>query len=223
MIASSPKARVPAYLSGIPAGTTETHGYRQVKMFFDTASPAEFLAHVDGVQAKVAVDALWRFTPENAVEFGRELDRRGALWFEAPLTPEDVDAHAKLVAELATPIAIGESYRTRYEMAPFFRAGAVGVYQPDLGRTGLTEGLRLAAMAADHGVPVVPHISIAFGPQLGAALQFAAAVGNCSLAEYNPQVLNVANRFLSAPIRMEGGSYIVPDGPGLGVDLTSTP
>ena len=104
-------------------------------------------------------------------------------------------------------------------MRPFFTAGAVRIFQPDIGRCGITEGLRLAAMAADHGVQVVPHISIAFGPQLAAALHFAAAVENCALAEYNPQVLSVANRFLVEPVCLEGTHYIVPRWPGLGIEL----
>jgi D-galactarolactone cycloisomerase len=216
LISSSPKATIPAYLSGLAPGSNDTLGFSKVKLFFDTPTAKEFFQRVDAVEAAVAIDALWRLTPGTAVEF----DRPGTLWLEAPLAPEDVDAHAALAARIKTPLALGESYRTRYEMAPFFRAGAVGVYQPDLGRTGITEGLRLAAISP---APVVPHISIAFGPQLGAALQFAAAVGNCSLAEYNPQVLAVANRFLASPILLEGENYVVPDGPGLGIELTHTP
>ncbi len=223
LIAASPKLKIPAYLSGMPAGSTDTQGFSKVKMFFDTPTEAEFFAHMDKVKAEIAVDALWRHTPESALAFGRELDRRAALWFEAPLLPEDVDAHVRLASKLKTPVAIGESYRTRHEMGPFFRGRALGVYQPDLGRCGITEGLRLAANAEWCKIPVVPHISIAFGPQLAAALQFAAAVGNCALAEYNPQVLNVANRFLVDPIRLDGCNYVVPTGPGLGIELTHTP
>jgi galactonate dehydratase len=104
-------------------------------------------------------------------------------------------------------------------MAPFFRASGVEVLQPDLGRCGITEGMRLAAMAAEAGIPVVPHISIAFGPQVAAALHFAAATSGCDLAEYNPQVLSVANRYLAEPIALDGTSYIVPDEPGLGIQL----
>ena len=223
LITAAPKTTIPAYLSGLAADSDDTRGFSKVKLFYDTPGEDAFFARLDAVQAEIAVDALWRHTPESALAFGLELDRRKALWFEAPLLPEDVDAHVKLAAKIKTPVAIGESYRTRHEMAPFFRGRAVGVYQPDLGRCGITEGLRLAAQAEWMKVPVVPHISIAFGPQVAAALQFAAAVGNCNLAEYNPQVLTVANRFLAEPIQLEGQSYLVPQGPGLGIELTRTP
>lgn len=223
LIAATPKSQIPAYLSGIRRGSTDTQGFTKVKLFYDTATPEEFFAHVDAIQAEVAVDALWRHTPESALIFGRELDRRGVGWFEAPLPPEDPIAHSILARLIKTPVAIGESYRTRFEMAPFFREAALGIFQPDLGRCGITEGLRMAAQAEKRGVPVVPHISIAFGPQLAAALQFAAATEACVLAEYNPAVLSVANRFLASPVLLEGSSYVVPDGPGLGIELVNLP
>lgn len=226
LITSTPKTRIPAYRSGMRPGETDSGGFPLVKMFYDTPGPSEFLAHVDAVQrtgTQVAVDALWRHTPDSALAFGRELDARSAVWFEAPLPPEDVADHAALAQQLRTPIGLGESYRTRFEMKPFFAAKALGVFQPDLGRTGITEGLRLAAMAAAAGVPVVPHLSIAFGPQVAAALQFAAAVPNCNLAEYNPQVLTVANRFLVDPIEVAATDYLVPAAPGLGIRFRETP
>jgi galactonate dehydratase len=108
-------------------------------------------------------------------------------------------------------------------MAPFFREGAVGVFQPDLGRCGITEGMRLARQSASRGVPVAPHVSIAFGPQIAAALHFAAAAPGCERTEYNPDVLATANRFLRRPFRIQGTAYLVPDGPGLGIELTEIP
>jgi L-alanine-DL-glutamate epimerase-like enolase superfamily enzyme len=54
---------------------------------------------------------------------------------------------------------------------------------------------------------------------LAAALHFAAIAPACDLAEYNPQVLAVANHYLSDPITLDGTSYIVPQRPGLGIEL----
>jgi galactonate dehydratase len=90
--------------------------------------------------------------------------------------------------------------------------------QPDLGRWGITEA---AGLARDIGASarIVPHISIAMGPQIAAALQFAAASSNVGLAEYNPAVFSVANRYLDRPLEVDGAEYLVPAGPGLGVEL----
>ncbi len=219
LLSSEPRNEVPAYLSGLSRTSRDLRGFESVKLFFDTQSPEEFFEHMDSIPAgvAVAVDALWRHTPESAIAFGKQLDDRNALWFEAPLPPEDPQAHERVARSLQTPVALGESYRTCHEMKPFFEAHALRVYQPDLGRTGLTEGRRLAALAREWNVPVVPHVSIAFGPQLAAAVHFSAAF--CDLTEYNPSVLAMANQYLQHPIQLNGTSYVVPQAPGLGVQL----
>jgi D-galactarolactone cycloisomerase len=222
--------RVPAYLSGLPGGTPEgarewvEKGFAQVKLFHD-AGEERLFANFDAVQkmapgkGNVAVDALWRLTPESAPAFARELEGRSAMWLEAPLAPESAAAHGVLARATRTPLAIGESYRTVFELEPFFEAGAMKFVQPDLGRTGLTEGLRIARAAEVRGISVVPHVSIALGPQIAAAIHFAAAVPNCSMLEFNPNVVEMANRYLREPLRMDGARYVVPKGDGLGIGI----
>jgi len=232
--ASSKRTEVAAYYSGIPGAIVEARvenalcrrdeGFANFKIFYDCGRDEFFevfsaLRKALGENAGLAVDALWRLTPADAPAFGRALDDADALWLEAPLPPEDPLAHAALARSIRTPLAIGESYRTRYELAPFFRERALGFVQPDLGRCGLTESLRIASVAAGAGIPVVPHLSIAMGPQIAAAIHFAAAVPNCELLEYNPSVLEMANRFLAEPLECRNGRYSVPYRPGLGGDL----
>jgi galactonate dehydratase len=212
---SASKSSIPAYLSG----SFIEEGFRVVKLFHDGDEPS-LLRRIDSLRDRfdVAVDGLWRFEPDSAAAFGRELDARGTLWFECPLPPEDPIAHAAVARRFRTPVAIGESYRTHFELSQFFREGAMKIVQPDLGRTGMTEGLKIAAQAAKYGVAVIPHVSIAMGPQIAAAIHFAAAVG-CNLLEYNPMVLEIANRHLREPIQVRDSRYVVPGGVGLGVEV----
>jgi galactonate dehydratase len=198
-------------------------GFRIFKLFYDRTEEELFdlidrLRAALGPEASLAVDALWRLDEASAGGFGRKLDDRGSLWLECPLAPESPADHADLAAEIRTPIALGESYRSRYELAPFLACGCVRWLQPDLGRWGITEA---AGLARDIGASarIVPHISIAMGPQIAAALQFAAASSNVGLAEYNPAVFSVANRYLDRPLEVDGAEYLVPAGPGLGVEL----
>ena len=227
------KRRIPAYLSGLRGANNEervefareawARGFRTFKVFHDRTEE-ELFDLIDrmrsslGAGASIAVDALWRLDAATAVEFGRELDVRSALWLECPLPPESPDEHASLASEIRTPLALGESYRSRWELAPFLERGCVRWLQPDLGRFGITEASALAGESGS-GIKIVPHISIAMGPQIAAALHFSAAMRNVELAEYNPAVFSVANRFLSDPLAMDGPTYRVPSGPGLGVEI----
>ena len=121
----------------------------------------EDLATFDAVAAahpelKVAVDAHWAYDLADALRLGRGLDERGAWFLEAPLAPEDIAAHRELAAALTTPIAVGEALRNRYEFREWIAARAVDLCQPDVGRTGITEAMAIAALAAAHHVPVAP-------------------------------------------------------------------
>lgn len=226
--------QLPAYISGLSganpderiaqAAEYQQRGFNAFKLFMD-GEPDETLHLLDGVrerlgaETKLFVDALWRFDPANAVSFGRQLDARGAGWFEAPLKPEDVTGHARLAASIDTPVAIGESYRTRWEMQPFFAAGAVEIFQPDIGRSGISEGMKLAALAELHNTRIAFHVSIGLGVQIAAALHVAASISNLMFVECNPQVWQVAEKFLKAPLPIGDGWLGIPTGAGLGVEI----
>ena len=229
-----PAEPIPAYLSGLSGASNAERvaqaaeawrqGFRAYKLFYDRGED-ELFDLIDGIRAEVspdaeiAVDALWRLDESTAIPFGRKLDARHTLWLECPLPPELADAHAFLADAIETPLALGESYRTRYELAPMLERRVVRWLQPDLGRCGITEAMEWARYAEQHGLEIVPHISIAMGPQIAAALHLAAAASSCHLAEYNPKVFTVANRFLKTPLRFEGAAYTLPEGPGLGIEI----
>jgi galactonate dehydratase len=224
------KKVVPAYLSGVNGASEDQRveyartyidqGFQSVKLYYESSWDG-LLSLCGRIRpfAHVAVDALWHLPPEHAIDYARALDQHDPLWLECPLMPEEVDAHAELAAAISTKLAIGESYRTHHELRPFVERGIAGYLQPDLGRCGITESRRIGQMGARVGLEIVPHVSIALPPQLAAAIHFAAATPNCTLCEYNPKVLEAANRFSKQPLRAEKGSWIVPSEPGLGVEV----
>ncbi|MFN7562925.1 MAG: mandelate racemase/muconate lactonizing enzyme family protein [Prosthecobacter sp.] len=224
LLSDSPKARIPAYLSGTSGASVAERatfaaryadeGLSLVKIYFESEWGA-LLALADALPKgmQFAVDALWHLPPDQAIAMGRELDARNARWLECPLYPEEVEAHARLAAAIRTPLALGESYRTLHELQPFL--GIARILQPDLGRSGITGSRRIAHAFSGQ---VIPHLSIAMGPQIAAALHFAAATENCALCEFNPHVLDTANTFLRTPLLRQGPDYHLPDTPGLGIE-----
>jgi D-galactarolactone cycloisomerase len=169
-------------------------------------------------KGQIAVNALWRLGPDCDFGLEREIDQRTPLWVANPLPPEDPFAHSRLSKVMCARLALGEAYHTHYELAPFFHELAVGVLQPDLGRCGITEALRMAEMAQRHGAPVVVRVSESLGPQVAAALQFAALAPNRRV-EYNPERLKRTNGVLSTAIQWGKGKYKVPSAPGLGIEM----
>jgi galactonate dehydratase len=224
-------AVIPAYLSGLAGDSTSARvafasqhfgrGIRLFKVYFESDWVA-LIELIDALQAELgpeaqfAVDALWHL---KSADDAKLLDSRPVAWLECPWMPEETAAHLELARGIRTPLALGESYRTLRELMPFLESKALGWVQPDLGRSGFTESLRIASAAAQAGVTAVPHLSIALGPQIAAAIHFAAATENCNLSEYNPRVLETANRFLKQPIIFTGSGYEVPNGAGWGIQL----
>ena len=224
----------PAYLSGLSGESIQdkcrfakSHyeaGFRLVKVFFDK-SPAELLELLDalsaalGPEARFAVDALWRLEWPASRGFIEQLAARNIHWLEAPFMPDDWDAHRQLARTMPElPLALGESYRTRQEMSWFLDEGLVRFVQPDLGRSGITESLKISRA----GVQLAPHVSIALGPQIAAAVHLSSALSGSTVCEFNPTVFESSNRLLREPLVMEGACYQVPTAPGLGIEFADT-
>ena len=107
----------------------------------------------------------------------------------------------------------------RHRALEFPRAGGLHVLQPDVCRAGgVTETMRIAALADAFGAQATPHVSIGSAVHFAASLQCAAAIPNFALLEHwignNP--LAVIATDLPSP---EDGEYVVPPGPGLGITI----
>ncbi|OZB84084.1 mandelate racemase/muconate lactonizing enzyme family protein [Microbacterium sp. 13-71-7] len=228
---------LPTYVSGIRGNDDAERvdkatafveaGVRRIKLHLGTDIRTD-LATYDAIRAvhpdlDLALDAHWTYRLGEAKALGRELDDRRAWFFEAPLAPEDVEGHRDLAASLATPIAIGEAMRSRFEFSDWLARRAVGLTQPDIGRTGITEGLAIAAVADAFHAQVAPHHSAAFGIAMAAGVHVAASATSLLAFEYQPFTLPVANLILTTPLEVRpDGGFLVPTGPGLGVTVDET-
>lgn len=221
------------YVSGLPRPTDAERanlarewaakGFHKVKLAIGTTIKQD-VATVAAVQealgngSEVYVDAHWHYTLPEAMRFGRELERLGAGFLEAPMLPENLEAHAELAAHLDIAVAVGEGERTRYQFKEILNRRAADILQPDVGRTGISELKKIATMAEAYNVPVAPHLSVGQGVMIAATLQLAASLPNLLLLEYQPGPFALGNRFLARPLVCEAGQMHLPEGPGLGVE-----
>ena len=140
-------------------------------------------------------------------------------WFEEPLAPDALADYQRLREHSPVPIAAGEVLTRRQAFLPWLQGGALDIVQPDTTKVGgLSEARRIAWMALDNGVAVVPHgWNTAVG--LAADLQLASALPGTDLVEYltgSPYIDDI----VAEPWRLDGdGMLAIPDGPGLGVAL----
>ena len=144
------------------------------------------------------------------------------FFLETPLWPDDLDGYARVAAAQPIPVAAGEWLTTRFEFLDLMDRGRVGVIQPDIGRVGgLTEALRVCALAGERGLLVVPHLWNT-GISVAAAVHLAAVTPHCPFIEFLPPELSgsaLRRELLVEEPRMVDGALPLPAAPGLGVEL----
>ncbi|HZO97628.1 MAG TPA: mandelate racemase/muconate lactonizing enzyme family protein [Gaiellaceae bacterium] len=166
------------------------------------------------------IEGHGRFGLQSAVRVGRALEPFDPLFFEEPL-PAGNFAALRRVAELVrVPIAAGERCYSARECRLAIASGAVAVLQPDVIHVGGIGALHAVAADADAAlVSLAPHN--ASGPIATAATLQVSALAPTLLLQEMFAPLDAPWRDLVARpvVEVEGGAVVIPDGPGLGVEL----
>ena len=180
-----------------------------------------------GDERDVALDLHGRYSLSHAKRLLREVEPLRPLFVEEPVLPEFTASIGAAVRVSTVPIATGERLYSRSEFLPALRAG-IAVAQPDLSRAGgITECLRIAALAETFDVAVAPHCPL--GPlAFAACLQLAFAVPNFLIQEQvlglhdpgsQPGLEYLADAVDAAPFTLREGYVARPTAPGLGVSV----
>ncbi len=157
---------------------------------------------------------LWE--PRQAVELGAALAPSEPLFLEEPIRPEYIPAWARIRQELAVPLATGESLYSPNEFLTLLTAQGADIIQPDICVVGgLTQMVKIAALAEAHYVPVSPHNPL--GPLATAAnVHFAAATVNFGILEFKPDPVSWCHDPYEP---VDGHLDLRPDRPGWGIEI----
>ena len=191
--------------------------------------------HLEGIRravgpdAPVMVDVGWAYDsggPEwdltTAIARAKMLAEYDVYWLEEPLHPDKMDEYGELSDRSPVRIAAGEELATVHEFRDLIERGRVHVLQPDVSRAGgVTETMRIAALAQAHGKPVVPH-HFKTGILGAVSVHINASIPNRLFQETPaPGEGSVLNTDLVHPkVQLDAeGCIVIPKGPGLGVEL----
>ncbi|SMF06952.1 D-galactarolactone cycloisomerase [Tistlia consotensis] len=236
--------RVPAYASGpfleaapdrygALAGEVERYaaaGFRAIKLRVGTdlatdASAIRQARSILGAEALLMADLNEGSTVRDAVALTEAVADARLSWIEEPIPHDDLPGYRRLAQLLSLPLAGGESFSGTQAFRDFLAAGALDIVQPDLAICGgLTEGLRVAALADAFETAVAPHVW-GTGINFLASLQFAAVLTPrrgpvpFPLFEYDMGI-NPLRSALYDPQPDRDGRLAVPDGPGLGIEIS---
>lgn len=176
-----------------------------------------------GPDLVLMVDVQYAFADADTAIATLERWREYDLFFvETPVASDDLAGLARVATEQPIPIAAGEWLTTRFEFAELMDTGKVEVVQPDIGRVGgPTEARRVAAMAGQRGLTLVPHLWKT-GISVAAATHLAAVTPHCPYIEFLPAELSesaLRKHLLVDEPTMRDGVIPLPSKPGLGIEL----
>ena len=223
------RTRVPTYASGalmrnfpldhvLKAGRRLVEsGFKQMKTQLalgGDANPEREVERIRLIRESVGddidlmCDINQRWDVRQAISIGQRIEQYHLFWLEDVFAPDDYPGLASVAAALATPIAAGEYV---YGLVPFrhmLEARSIDIVMVDVLRAGgITQWLKIAAMAEAFNLPVVNHLY----PEI--SVHLVAAVPNGLTVEYMPW----SSKLYEEVPMPDKGELAVPDKPGLGI------
>jgi D-galactarolactone cycloisomerase len=199
-------------------------GYRAVKLRLGDSVPLD-VSRVRAVRRAfdtldILTDANTAYTLDDARQVMPPLAEMGVRWLEEPFPAQCYDSYREAKAFAPLALAAGENHYTRFEFHQLLRGGLISVIQPDLSKTGgITEGLRIAALASAYGLPIHPHTSMT-GINMAATAHFLTAIDNPGYFESDVAPNNrFAKELIDPPVTTSDGYVSPPDAPGLGISV----
>ncbi|KAJ8093004.1 hypothetical protein PM082_011324 [Marasmius tenuissimus] len=173
MIGGRTKDKIPFYCTGPLPTEARRMGFWGAKVplpyspldgFDSMRKNLDFLkAHREkvGPDYPIMVDCYMSLNVQYAIEIAQKAVDEGINinWWEEVLHPDDFDGHKLLKSALPqVKWTTGEHEYSRYGFRKLIEGRSVDIIQPDvMWLGGLTELLKMSAMASTYDIPVVPH------------------------------------------------------------------
>ena len=194
-------------------------GFKMVKMKVGRKNSNEDVERVKlvrdtiGPNVDLALDVNSGWSLNTTIRMAAKLEKYNIYWLEEPLPPDELDNHEKLAKEISIPIALGETHATKWEFRELMERGAVQFVQADIVRTGgVTEWVKIAAIADSYGLPMCPHATTEIAASLVAAVPNGLFV-ECFRSAPPPK----GSSAVIDPILPKNGEISPPKKPGFGI------
>lgn len=175
-----------------------------------------------GGQVELAADAYMGWDVGYAMEMAKRLREFDLSWIEEPLMPHEVEGYVELKHRCPWQRwSCGEHSYGKWDFQELIRRRAADILQPDANRAGgITEVIKICALAEAAGLPVVPHSNEPHNLHVS----FSRAAHVCPVVEYFPDLEpDTGNEmfwkaFAGVP-QAQNAVLTLTDKPGLGITL----
>ena len=193
-------------------------GYRRIKLKIAPGHDVEVVRRVREryPQVPLQVDANSAYTLADLPTL-RQLDGFGLLLIEQPLAHDDIIDHARLQAELATPVCLDESIHSADDARKALELGSCRVVNIKVSRVGgLREAQKVHDVCQARGVPVWCGGMHEFGIGRAANVALASLPGFTLPGDVSGSDKYYREDVVDPPVLAHRGAVPVPTGPGLG-------
>jgi galactonate dehydratase len=185
--------------------------------------PLRLIKQEFGDEMDVAMEFHGYWNLHSAIQIAEACEEYSPMWLEEMLPQDNLAAYAELAAATVLPLCLSERLMTRWQFRELMENGAARLVMPDVSWCGgISEAKKIAVTAETALRPIAPHNC--GGPVLHAAtLHLAANVPNLFIMEsvrrhYGDEYRGITTT--TYPVAKDG-SFDLPAGPGLGVELTA--
>jgi o-succinylbenzoate synthase len=197
-------------------------GYVRIKLKIEPGRDIEHVAAVRdliGPDVPLQVDANTAYRRTDGEHLSR-LDDFDLLLIEQPLPEADIIGHAKLAAQLSTPICLDESLVSAASTADAIDVGACEIANIKPGRVGgYLEAVRIHDLCIARGIPVWCGGMIETGIGRGANAVLAALPGFTLPGDISASARFYERDIVTDPITITDGYVTIPTGAGMGFDV----
>lgn len=170
-----------------------------------------------GDETELMFDSFSGWDLDYALEWAHQVEKYRPYWMEESTHPEKIESFATLRRSTTIPIASGEHFYGRWEVARYLQAEALSVVQADPEWCGgISELLKIGTIASVHDIRVIPH-----GHSLHAALHAIASQSPMTfpLAEYLINKMKNYYHFEKYPPVPVRAHFMLPEGAGFAIEL----
>ncbi len=174
-----------------------------------------------GPDIELLYDVNNGYSAAAAIRVGRALEALNVIHYEEPVAQTDYAGYARVVEAVNIPVAAGEHEYTRWQFRDLILQANPDVLQPDLVKcAGITEAIKIAALVTAHHKQLVPHQT---QPTIGQAanLHFTSVFvpGDTAQELSHNAMQSPLHTLFSEPLVFSDGRLLVPEGPGLGLEI----
>ncbi len=168
-----------------------------------------------GPDLHLAYDAHTRFTIAEAMRLCRGVEPYRPFFIEDPLRSDQPHQYSQLRNHVHVPLAAGEQFPNKWHFKPLLEQNLIDFARVDLCICGgITEGLKIAAMAEAAGIDIAVHNPV--GPiSTAASLHFNLAISNMGVMELPRRPGETMAEAIVSDIVWEDGYLLPPKQAGI--------